>query len=283
MSLLHRSIQIWSRADGWQRGAALSFYALFSIAPLFLLLLSVLGILFERRIIQGELYFTIWNLLGEESASAFRALITQASVIHDGWRVGVVNVVLAAIGASAVMNQLQASMHTIWRSGMQIEEGVIRRNVRQYVRSFFTMGSIGILLVIGLLAIAFAILFGPSVKTLLIGDGFPSFWEWISSLFLVGFSAASFSILYRLLPERRPSWRMIGIATCVSVLFVGVGKLVIQWYASTKSVFSLFGAGSAVVYLLIWCFYLAQAFLWGAAVAQAVEERRVLKGVEEKR
>ena len=97
----------------------------------------------------------------------------------------------------------------------------------------------------------------------------------MSLLLVIGLAAALFSLLYRLLPERRPSWRMIGIATVVAVAIVTVGKLAIQWFASTKSVFSLFGAGSAVVYLLIWCFYLAQAFLLGAAVAQAFEEKRV--------
>ncbi|MBP7005884.1 YihY/virulence factor BrkB family protein [Patescibacteria group bacterium] len=267
--------KVWFRWNGalcWERGAAMAFFALFSIAPLFVLLLSLLDRLFGVDVVRGEIYATLVRALGPQTAEAMRALLLQPSLFQGGRTVIVFNAVLTAIGSAALFRHMQRCLAILWQQTESEGRGPIAY-VRGFIRSFFAVGALGVFVVGGLLVLAMAILTGPVLKQQLLGNTFPSFWSTLVTwLALVG-ATGIFIVLYLTLAPERPSLRRLSVAALCTFLSLIVMKLVVGFYAQGSSLFSLFGAGSAVVYLLLWCFLLAQVFLFAAVVAAVRTER----------
>ncbi len=250
----------------------MAFFALFSIAPLFLLLLSFLDRLFGIGSIRGEVYTAIVQTLGAPSADAVRALLLQRTLFDGHWSSIVVNVVLTAIGSAALFRHMQRCLAVIWSYHEGPHRGA-RYIVHSFLRSFLAVGTLTVFVVGGLFVLASGVLLGPVVKHVLVGYSLPSVWPvlfaWLSLVATTGI----FSVLYATLSPSKPSWRRVSIASLVvfaSLIFAKVG---IGSFAQSKSIFSLFGAGSAVIYLLLWCFFLSQIFLFAAIVAGVRTEK----------
>lgn len=279
MFRVHEITQFWRRvgfrwvgARCWERGAAMAFFAMFSLAPLFVLLLSLLDRLFGAVVARGEAYQSVVRVLGPESAEAVRALLLQPSLFEGSTGTILVNVVLTAFGATALFRHMQNSLAILW-AREEAEYRPIRRLVRGFLRSFFAMGSLVVIAVGGFLFLAMAVLAGPILKQLVFGSALPGLWSLVSNWFFIVGALGIFAVLYSALAPESPSAKRLW--TALSVLAVGLlgAKIVIHPIAQSKSLFSLFGAGSAVVYLLLWCFILSQLFLFGASVAAVHTEQ----------
>lgn len=267
--------KVWFRWDGalcWERGAAMAFFALFSIAPLFVLLLSLLDRLFGVDVVRGEIYTTLVRALGPQTAEAMKALLLQPSLFQGSRGVIMLNAALTAIGSAALFRHMQRCLAILWQHTETEGRGPIAY-VRGFIRSFFAVGALGVFVVGGLLVLAVAVLTGPLLKQQVFGSALPSFWPtlvaWLALLGVTGI----FLVLYLTLAPERPSLRRLSVASLCTFLSLIVMKLIVGLYAQESSLFSLFGAGSAVVYLLLWCFLLAQVFLFAAVVAAVRTER----------
>lgn len=262
----------WRGALCWERGAAIAFFALFSIAPLFVLLLSLLDRLFGVGVVRGEIYTTLVRALGGGTADAIRALLLQPNLFKgDAWTI-LANALLTAIGSAALFRHMQRCLTIVWHR-QEERGGLSSLFLGSFFRSFFALGTLTVFVVGGLFLLASAILFGPIVKRLVFGEGVPPFWPIVfSGLALLG-STGVFAVLYGTLSHERPSFRRLSIASAVVFVSLMFAKVIVGSFAQTKTLFSLFGAGSAVVYLLLWCFLLAQVFLFAAVVAGVRTER----------
>ncbi len=256
----------WSGALCWERGAAMAFFALFSVAPLFILLLSFLDRLFGVGTVRGEVYTTLVRLFGSATADALRALLLQPNLFQGTWATVGVNVLLTAIGSAALFRHMQRCLEVLWQRS-EPDGGRASVFFRSFFRSFFALGTLAVFVVGGLFALAGAVLVGPLFKQAVFGQDIPPLWPWVSATFALLGTVGVFGVLYATLAPERPSLRRLGSACAVSCVLLLFAKAVAASFAQSKTVFSLFGAGSAVVYLLLWCFLLAQIFLFAATVA----------------
>ena len=263
----------WRGALCWERGAAMAFFALFSIAPLFVLVLSVLDQVFGIGVVRGEAYTTLVRALGTPTANAMRALLLQPTLFYGSWLSMILNALLTAIGSAALFRQMQRCLVVVWtHSEDRAHEHENAYLVGSFIKSFFALGALTVFVVGSLFVLAVGVLIGPMVKRLLLGDA-PTLWPivfaWIS---LIG-ATGIFAVLYATLAPTTPSRRRIAIASVIVFFSLFVAKLIIGSFERTESLLTLFGAGSAVVYLLLWCFLLAQTFLFAAVVAAVKTER----------
>lgn len=243
----------------------MAFFALFSIAPLFVLVLSLLDRLFGSSIARNELYSTLVHGLGIETADALRALLLQPNLLQGGWMTIGGNMVLTAIGAAALFRHMQGCLQVIWAK-QEERSHPIPHVFRGFIRSFAAMGALAIASVGGLLLLASAVLFGPLLKQALFGNLIPPLWSVFTNWFLFAGTLGVFAVLYSTLAPMVPSPRRLWSSLGVLLVGLFIAKAIVAPLTYTKSLFSLFGAGSAVVYLLLWCFLLSQLFLLGAVV-----------------
>lgn len=262
----------WRGALCWERGAAMAFFALFSIAPLFVLLLSFLDRLFGVGIVRGDVYTTLVRALGTESADAIRALLLQPSLFYGTWTSTITNVVLTAIGSAALFRHMQRCLAAVW-SHTEAKTHGASYFFGTFLRSFFALGALTIFVVGGLFVLASAILFGPLIKRLIFGATIPVLWPIIFAWITLLGSTGIFAVLYATLSPDQPSRRRLLMASTMVFILLIFSKVAIGSFSQSHNLFSLFGAGSAVVYLILWCFLLAQIFLFAAVVAGVKTER----------
>ena len=244
----------------------MAFFALFSLAPLFVLLISLLDRLFGAVVARGETYQSLVRILGPESAEALRALLLQPTLFEGTWFTVAGNMVLTALGAAALFRHMQKSLAILW-SREEAEYRPVRTYVRGYVRSFLAMGSLVIVAVGGFFLLALAVLVGPVLKELVFGASLPALWSLFSTWFTTVGVLGIFAVLYSMLAPESPSARRLWTALGSLIGGLWLAKLLVSPITHSRSLFSLFGAGSAVVYLLLWCFVLSHLFLFGAVVA----------------
>jgi membrane protein len=262
----------WShwREDKCSRlGAALAYYAIFSIAPLLIIFFGVIGIIFGNDSHQA-LMAEIQRFVGPTAGRALSATI-KASALHGGglWPT-LVGTVTLIIGAGGMFAALQDALNTIWGVAPDPKAGwgIVIRN---RLVSFLMILVAGAVLFASLAASAVIQAIGTSMQGVLPLPG----WALETANFGVSLALITvlFALVYRVLPDAEIAWSDVWVgAAFTAVLFVG-GKFALGLYLGRSTVGSAYGAAGSLVVLLVWVYYAAQIFLFGAEYTQAYANR----------
>ena len=259
--LLKDSYAGWVADYAPSMGAALSYYTIFSIAPLLVIVIAIAGLVFGSDAASGALFEQLRGMVGESGAAAVQGLVLSASKPAASIFAAITGVLTLVLGATTVLGELQSALDRIWRAPPEKKKGLW-----QLVRS--RVLSLSMILVIGFLLLVSLVL---SAAIVAIGDWFgPLFgkMKWLLEAlnFVVSFIAvtALFAMIYKILPRVRIGWRDVWTGAAVTALLFTVGKFLIGLYLGKSGVTSGFGAAGSVVVLLVWVYYSAQIFLLGA-------------------
>jgi len=260
--MVRAAVAAWSDDYAPSMGAALAYYALFSVAPLVLIAVAIAGTVFGEDAARGEVVGQLRALVGDTGALAIEALLKDAREPRRGALAASVGAIALVIGATSVFGELQNALDRIWRVPRAPGGWNVLQLLRARVLSFGMVLAIGFLLLVSLLAGAALAALGRWWS--------PWFGGWqvlAHALDLVlGWALATlaFALLYKIVPRARIAWSDVWIgAVATAALFV-VGKFALGFYLGTSGVTSGFGAAGSVVVLLIWVYYSAQIFLLGA-------------------
>lgn len=251
-------------------GAALAYYTAFSIAPILVIAIGVVGIVFGERGGEG-VFETIRGLVGENGAQAVQAMVEGASSRPRAGAVAAgLGLLTLLIGASGVFAQLQESLNVIWKVALKPDAGW-GVTVRRRLLSFGMVGAIAFLLLVSLVVSAGLAAAGTFVSGALPGG--EALWQGVNTVVSLGVISALFALIFKLLPDVRLPWRdaLLG-GLWTSVLFT-LGKLAIGVYLGKSGVVSTYGAAGSVIVLLLWVYYSSQIVLFGAELTRAYAER----------
>ena len=242
-------------------GAALSYYTVFSLAPLLIIVIGIAGLVFGEEAARGAIVEQLQGLIGDEGARAINELIENAGKTGTGVVATIIGVVTLLFGASGVFVELQDDLDRIWKAPPRVGAGIIN-----FIRArLLTFGMV--------LAIAFLLLVTLVVHAALAALG--KYWggilegmEWLLHLvnFLMSFGVVTvlFAMIYKILPNLKIEWDDVWMGAIATAFLFTLGKLLIGLYLGKSAVASSYGAAGAVVILLIWMYYSAQTFLLGA-------------------
>ena len=243
-------------------GAALSYYTIFSLAPLLLIVISVAGLFFGAGAVRGEIFGQLRGLMGDDAAKAVEAILTTVSKPAESITATVIGIVVLLIGATAVFGELQDSLDRIWRAPVAVKSNGLWRLLRTRLLSFGMILGIAFLLMVSLVLGAVMAALGRWWGGAFVG------WEVLAQLvnLLVGFALTTtvFAMIYKLMPRVQVRWDDVWLGALVTSLLFTVGKLLIGLYIGKSGVASGFGAAGSLVIILIWVYYSAQIFLIGA-------------------
>ena len=264
--LLKTIVMKWLDDEPFQSAAALSYYTLFSLAPLLIISIAVAGFVFGREAAQNQIVTTIQGLIGQESAQAVQAMIQNAS---SRPKAGMISTVLGGIillfGAGGVVGQLQTSLNTTWRVKAQSDGGV-SDFIRKRFISFAMVLGIGFLLLVSLAVSAFI-----SGLTQFIGGWFGGaavIAHLLDILISFGFITLLFAMIYKFLPDVEIQWQDVWTGAALTSILFTIGKILIGLYLGSSGVTSIYGAAGSLITVLLWVYYSSLIFLLGAEFTQ---------------
>ncbi len=284
--LVKQTVSAWSDDHASSMGAAISYYALFSLAPLLLIVISVAGIFFGEAAARGEIMGQLQDLLGADGARAVEALLKSVNKPAQGLIATVSGIAALILGATGVFAELQNDLDRIWRAPAVHEQSGVMKLIRTRFVSFGLVLGFAFLLIVSLLASALVSALGKWWSPMFGG------WELIAQAvnFLVGFGLMTvlFAMIYKIMPRVKIHWNDVWIGAAVTSLLFTIGRVLIGLYLGKSGVTSAFGAAGSLVLVMVWVYYSAQIFLLGAeftwVYAHAYGSRRgshvpdVLKG-----
>jgi membrane protein len=277
-SLLKQTFKEWLQDKAPQLGAALAYYTVFSLAPLILVLLAIIGFLFRddpagawNKITQQMSYFLDPSALQVVQNIAQKASQPGKSVVAT-----IIGIALALFGASGVFGQLQDALNTIW--GVKAKPGTgIWGFLRARFLSFAMVAGICFLLLVSLAIEALLKGFSHYVQSVVPGRIVIALTVYLVFDFAV--VVLLFAMIFKFLPDVKIQWRDVWIGAVMTAVFFGIGKWALGLYLSSGAAGSAYGAASSLITLLLWVYYSSQILLFGAEFTQVYADRAG-RGVE---
>jgi membrane protein len=265
LRVLRSAFSDWLDHRCSSKGAALAYYTLFSMAPILVLVIAIAGLFWGADAASGQIFHQLKGLVGSQSAEAIQ-LVLRGARDHDA---GVVATVVAGVlllfGATTVFAELKDSLDEIWDLPPPKNTGVWDA-IRTRLLSFGIILVLAFLLMVSLVVSA-ALDF---VENYLFGSWKSSavVLSWLASgvSFLV--IAVMFGTIYKLLPRIPLAWRDVVVGALGTAAMFEVGKYLIGLYIGNSGVASSFGAAGSLIALLVWVYYSAQIFFFGAEFAR---------------
>jgi membrane protein len=256
------AVAAWSADYAPSMGAALSYYAVFSIAPLLLIVISIAGLVYGEDAARGAVFYQVRGMMGDAAAVALQGLLASVHKPAQSILAATVGLLLLIVGATSVFGELQSALDRIWRTPEQAKKGGLRQLIRTRLVSFAMIVGIGILLIGSLLASAtlallenwWGALFGAQA---LVASA-------LNILLSYAIVTVMFAMIYKIMPRVRIAWRDVWIGAAITAALFTIGKYVIGLYIGKSGVTSTFGAAGSLVVILLWVYYSAQIFLLGA-------------------
>jgi membrane protein len=243
-------------------GAALSYYSVFSLAPLLLIVISVAGLVFGEEAVRGEVFAQLQGLLGADASQAVEGLLASVSEKDEGVLGTAIGLVLLLIGATTVFGELQDALDRIWRAPARDRSGGLWGLVRARLLSFGMILGVAFLLMVSLIFSAAVAAMGKW------WSGAFGSWEVVAQLvnLVVGFALTTvvFAMIYKFMPRVSVKWRDVWLGAAVTAVLFTLGRFLIGLYIGKSGIASGFGAAGSLIVVFVWVYYSAQIFLIGA-------------------
>lgn len=271
-TLLGRTFVAWNSDNGSRMGAALAYYALFSLAPILLIAVTIAGAVFGDGSARDEVIKQVRYYAGAHGAQAVRGVMEQMSSGKDSLGSALVSAAALFFAASGLVSELQSALNDIWRVEPPPRPwlALVRRRA---IALGFVFGS-GFLLVLALILSAVVSAAGKYMSALL-----PVPEAALHALdFLVSFGVVTFlvALVYKYLPDARIAWRDVWTGAGVTAALVTLGNLVIGLFLGKSDLSTAFGAGGSLILVVVWIYYGSQLLFLGAEFTRVRAEERGL-------
>jgi membrane protein len=246
-------------------GAALAYYAIFSIGPLLVILVGVAGLVFSESQAKQEIIQQAQSVVGENAGRILQSMMA-AQTRHGSLIATIIGVVVLLLGASGVFGQLKDSLNLLW--GIQPKSGqAILRTILNKVFAILTVFAIGVLLVISMLFTTFVSGFTATIQQYVPVPNW--FIHLVNVVVTLAILTLLFALIFKMLPDAKAKWRAIWMGSAFTAVLFLIGEYLLSWYFNRQSPASSYGAAGSVVVLLTWIYYSSLIVFFGAEFIQA--------------
>lgn len=280
MSLLRQTLSEFINDDCMRMAASLAYYTIFSLPPLLVIVITVVGLAIDPQQAEVWLQDQVQTVIGSDTATQIQAMIQSTSERVGGgfsWSL-VLSLIGVLVGATAAFGELQYALNTVWGIRADPEQGAIGGYLTKRILS------LGMILVIAFLMLVALILssvisalqgqVGSLLETLGMGVVSGEF-VWIIDLVLsLVIITQLFAAIFKVLPDAEIRWRDVEFGAFVTALLFVVGKFLISLYIGQSDFGEIYGAAATLAILLIWVYYSSLLLLMGAEFTQIWTRRR---------
>jgi membrane protein len=261
LDLCKQSLASWRADYAQSMGAALAYYTVFSLAPLILIVIAVVGLVFGRDEVRGEIMEQISDLMGAEGAHAVQVMLEHLNRPTQGVVATVVGVGVLLFGATKVFGELQDAFDRIWRAPVRANANGLLDFVRARLLSFSVIMGIGFLLIASLIINAALAALGEWWAPYF--GGWAQLAQHVNTAFGFATMTVGFAMIFKVMPRVSVLWRDGWVGALVTAVLFAIGKYLIGLYIGKTGIASGYGAAGSLVVVLVWVYYSAQIFLLG--------------------
>ena len=262
-TITREAVKGWLACDPFTYAGSLAFYTLFSLAPVVIIAVSVIGVVLGEQAAQGQIVAQLQDVMGHDAATAVEQAVARSRIQESGILPTLLGVAALLVGATTVFAQMQLSLNAIWGVAARPTRNSLFTLVKTRLLSLTVVLAIGFVLLVSLLlgvvlraVLHFTHRFVPSVAALLSGG------EALVSLLAV---ALLFGAIFKVLPDVVLRWRDVVVGALATALLFSVGRYAIAAYLAYTATASTYGAAGSVVLILLWVYYSSLILLFGAA------------------
>ena len=271
--IVFQGFEEWNTHNATRLGASLAFYSLLSLAPLTLVIVSIVGLAFGHTAAEYQTISQAQELMGPAAAKALSAFLQGSKDTTQGVVATILGFITLLISASGVVIELRDTLNVIWDAPVQNTTGlkVIMSFVKDRLFSFAIVFGIGFLLIVSLVLSAWITAIVNFSVSILPGEGLLLH---VANI-VISFIALTFlfGAIYKVMPDVHLEWGDVIFGGAVTSLLFSIGKLVLGFYLGRASFASMYGAAASIVVLIAWVYYSAQIFFLGAEFTKAFAER----------
>ena len=275
-TLLKTTFDEWRADHATRLAAALSYYTAISIAPLLVLVLTGVSFFYDTATVRHQLADQIRYIVGPQGAQVLLAVLNNAEQSREAGLAGVLGMLTLLWGASNVFAQLQNALNVMWDVELK-PSADFWVTVRRRFLSFAMVLVIGFLLLVSLVISTAIAVVNNHFSQLLPGTDW--IWQLTNLVISLAIVTLLFGLIYKVLPDAKIAWRDVWWGAAVTAILFAAGKYLLGLYLGMQTTGSAYGAAGSLVVLLIWVYFSAQIFFFGAEFTQ-VQARRFGRGLE---
>lgn len=265
--ILKQAVDFWLESNAFANAGSLAFFTLFSIAPVMIVIVSVIGIFFGQQAAEGQIAAQLQETLGPEAAQTVQTAISQSSLKEGGLLATVTGLLAMLLGATTVFGQMQNSLNAIWGVAPKPSRNSLFLLLRKRLTSLTIVLAVGFVMLVSLsMSVGLRILLHSVQGWLPWYDVAFSAMDTLLSIFV---ASLLFATIFKVLPDVILSWRDVALGSVITAILFTVGRVLIALYLSNTATASTYGAAGSLVLLLLWVNYSSLILLYGAAFTKA--------------
>lgn len=271
LKIFLKAFKEWGRGGTSNYAAALTFYALFALAPIIIIVIAGAGAIFGEQAARGELVIRIQSLVGHEIAAAIQVIVENANISSGNIIIAILSFLLFLFAASRIVTSLKYALNRTWDKESQHHKKV-HHAIKSKFLSMLVIVSFGFLLILlilvsGIMATVWVYL----ANFLPVGSSLLQVLNIIVSFGVITFIIAAIN---KFLPDIEIAWKDVWIGAAVTTILFMLGNYLIGLYLRNVSVGSVYGAAGSLVLIMIWLYYSFQIFLFGAEFTKVYSENK---------
>jgi membrane protein len=262
--LLKETYAEWSKDNASQLGAALAFYTIFSLAPILIIIVAIVGLVLGKGSVQIYILGELTKLIGHDNAQFVMNTIQRGYQAGSGIKATLIAIFLVLVGSTTVCTMLKNALNTMW--GVKSDSSGLFSFIKERIKSLLIILFAGIFLFLSMILSSLI-----SNTSLFLSDYIEISLTVIillNNIVAIFLLTLLFAMLFKVLPDVKISWGDVWIGGAITSLLFTLGKFLLSLYLARSTVSSVYGAAGSLVVLLLWVYYSAQIIFLGAEFTQ---------------
>jgi membrane protein len=260
--LLKNTAGAFSDDNAFKLSASLSYYTIFALGPLLIIIISLSAIFYGKDVVEGKLFDQLSGLVGSDAALQIQSILVNAQQTHATTLGAIIGFIVLFIGATGVFTEIQGSINFIWSVRAKPKKGWVKYLFNRLI-SFSLIIGLGFLLLVSLIVNALLTFLSDTLTRKF--PHFPvGFFNLANSLIILTVITCLFAVIYKVLPDAIISWTDAWIGSIFTALLFLLGKFLIGYYLGKSNLGVTYGAAASIVILLAWVYYSSLILYFGA-------------------
>lgn len=260
--ILRQAITEFLDDHGMKLSASLSYYTIFSLGPVLVIIISLAGIFFGKDAVHGKIYYQINGLVGSQAALQIQDIIRNIEKSQLGASGALIGVIVLVIGATGVFTEIQDSINYIWSVKAKPRKGWLKLLLNRLI-SFSLIIAFGFVLMVSLAIHALSDLLFEKL-TRFFSDATVYIFMVVNYVILYVVIALLFAIIFKVLPDAHIRWKDTLVGAAFTALLFLVGKFLIGFYLGNSNIGLTFGTAASIIIILLWVYYSSIILFFGA-------------------
>jgi len=253
--------------NAFKLSASLSYYTIFALGPLLIIVISLAGIFFGKEAVQGKIYEQLNGFIGNEAALQIQDIISNIQHTEISTAGAIVGSVMLFVGATGVFAEIQDSINYIWSVKSKPKKGWLKFIMNRLL-SFSLVIGLGFVLLVSLIINAVVSLLNEQLVKKY-PDSTLDLFQFANTFIIIAVITLLFAVIFKVLPDAVISWRDAFVGALLTAVLFLIGKFIIGYYLGKANLGLTYGTAASVIVILLWVYYSSLILFYGAEFTKA--------------